>query len=218
MKKIINAVMLLLGLSILNSCEKPEIGEANGLVGNSFLLTIAEYIFNGEVVESFAIDYSDVQKLNFITNEEVKATSCEGIVLEYTYSYDKSTGEISIPQFDGYYGNTTLTFKNNVLSACEYPFEFKSIKDIEFPIRVAGYQFFGIEKVDGEFLFYFGDTGFVGGISIEKLFVEKFHGQSIYKFPVDDCYFYINKMDEIVFVKKNEDYLYEKIIYSFKKN
>ncbi|MCQ2170577.1 MAG: hypothetical protein MJY48_03340 [Bacteroidales bacterium] len=93
MKKIFYAAMLLLGLSILCSCNKENNGSSGSIIGE-WQPTKSEAIFQGSVVNS---SYEDWVRYDFHNDGNVMMTdphSGEGYYLPYLY--DTKLGQLTI--------------------------------------------------------------------------------------------------------------------------
>ena len=92
MKKILYAVMLLLGLSLLSSCNKENYNGSSGSILGEWQSTKEEYIFQGSVVIS---DNYDEERYVFYDNGNM-IRYMDGESFTYPYVYDNKSGILSI--------------------------------------------------------------------------------------------------------------------------
>lgn len=111
MKKILYAVMLLLSLSILSSCNKENNGNSGDIIGE-WQTTKKEYVFQGSVV--WAENY-DEEKLAFYDNGSM-IHYVSGRPSTYSYVYDTKSGLVSLLNEQW---NITLSSSTMVLSRKE---------------------------------------------------------------------------------------------------
>ncbi|MCQ2173514.1 MAG: hypothetical protein MJY61_00090 [Bacteroidales bacterium] len=102
MKKLIYAAMLLLGLSLLSSCNKENNGSSNSLIGDWELFKFEWQFDNNVVIESYDIETIDetelgmgMARLGFIDDKLVQ----NGVGLVCTYVYDSKENTLLINGF-----------------------------------------------------------------------------------------------------------------------